>query len=52
MEKLCDEGKITEDELKYIAKNRRFDLDFLFLDGSGFGIIKDSEIKKSYFYMI
>ena len=26
MEKLCDEGKITEDELKYIAKNRDIDI--------------------------
>lgn len=52
MEKLCDEGKITEDELKYIAKNPRFDLDFLFFDGSGFGIIKDSEITNHILYMI
>ena len=26
MEKLCDEGKITEDELKYIAKKRDIDI--------------------------
>ncbi len=26
MKQLCDEGKITEDELKYIAKKRDIDI--------------------------